>query len=112
LSKNVWRHDKEERGGGVMRFTALIVLKMISIHSTSYCVYQSSRKVPECNSSWLDNAVRVYNYVDVSVAVAVEDGTVAPVIRDAHSKGLADISSSVKSLVVRYLSFIFYFAYF
>ena len=33
------------------------------------------RQVPAVNSSWLESAVRAYDYVDISVAVAVEDGT-------------------------------------
>lgn len=50
------------------------------------------RKVPEVNSSWLDGSVRAYDYVDISVAVAIPDGLITPVIRDAHSKGLSAIS--------------------
>ena len=57
------------------------------------------KKVPEVNSSWMDSVVRAYDYVDVAVAVAVPDGLVTPIVRDAHTKGLSSISSGVKSLV-------------
>jgi pyruvate dehydrogenase E2 component (dihydrolipoamide acetyltransferase) len=50
------------------------------------------KKVPEVNSSWLDNAVRAYDYVDVAVAVSIPDGLVTPIVRDAHAKGLTAIS--------------------
>ena len=58
----------------------------------------ASKKVPDCNSAWMESYVRQFHYVDVSVAMSVEDGTVSPVIRDVHSKGLADISAEVRSL--------------
>lgn len=51
------------------------------------------KKVPEVNSSWLENVIRTYDYVDVSVAVAVPEGLVTPIVRDAHTKGLLGISS-------------------
>ncbi len=54
------------------------------------------KKVPEVNSSWLDGVVRAYDYVDVSVAVAIPDGLITPVIRDAHAKGLVAISRCVR----------------
>lgn len=52
----------------------------------------SLRRVPEMNSSWLDHAIRAYDYVDVAVAVAVPDGLVTPVVKDADTKGLSAIS--------------------
>lgn len=61
------------------------------------------RKVPEVNSSWLEHGIRAYNYVDVSVAVALPDGggLITPVVKDADAKGLAAISASVRGLVDR-----------
>jgi pyruvate dehydrogenase E2 component (dihydrolipoamide acetyltransferase) len=59
------------------------------------------RKVPEVNSSWLEHAIRAYDYVDISVAVAVPDGLVTPVVRDADAKGLVAIGSTVRSLAER-----------
>lgn len=50
------------------------------------------KKVPEVNSSWLDSGVRAYDYVDISVAVAIPDGLVTPIVRDAQNKGLTAIS--------------------
>jgi pyruvate dehydrogenase E2 component (dihydrolipoamide acetyltransferase) len=59
------------------------------------------RRVPEANSSWQDNAIRQYNYVDVSVAVSTDAGLVTPIVKDADTKGLAGISSDVKSLAAK-----------
>ncbi len=58
----------------------------------------ASRRVPEANSSWLPHAVRSYSYVDVAVSTNTEAGIVTPVVRDAHAKGAADISSDLRRL--------------
>ena len=53
------------------------------------------KKVPEVNSSWMGDVIRTYDYVDVSVAVAVPTGLITPIVRDAHAKGLTAISRCV-----------------
>jgi pyruvate dehydrogenase E2 component (dihydrolipoamide acetyltransferase) len=58
-------------------------------------------KVPGANASWTDSALRRYHSADVSVAVAVPDGLVTPVIRNAEGKGLADISREVRDFAAR-----------
>ena len=59
------------------------------------------RKVPAANASWVDGALRQYSSADVSVAVAIEDGLVTPIVRSADGKGLAEISAEVKELAGR-----------
>ena len=59
------------------------------------------RKVPAANASWTDDAIRLYQSADVSVAVAVPDGLITPVIRHADGKGLAEISRAMKDLAGR-----------
>ncbi|KAK6634140.1 hypothetical protein RUM44_004748 [Polyplax serrata] len=56
------------------------------------------KKVPEANSSWRDTFIRQYNTVDVSVAVSTDNGLITPIIFDADTKGLADISTEMKML--------------
>ena len=58
-------------------------------------------KVPAANASWVDGALRQYSSADVSVAVAIEDGLVTPIVRNADAKGLAEISAEVKELAGR-----------
>ena len=58
-------------------------------------------KVPAANASWTDAAVRRYKHVDISVAVALDDGLITPVIRGADGKGLATISREMKDLAAR-----------
>ena len=59
------------------------------------------RKVPAANASWVDGALRQYGSADVSVAVAIDDGLVTPIVRNADGKGLAEISAEVKELAGR-----------
>ena len=59
------------------------------------------RQVPAANATWTDTAIRLYNDVDVSVAVATPNGLITPVVRRADEKGLAKISNEVKDLATR-----------
>jgi pyruvate dehydrogenase E2 component (dihydrolipoamide acetyltransferase) len=56
------------------------------------------KKVPESNSSWSDDGILQYNNVDISVAVAIEDGLVTPIIMNADQKGIIQISEEMKIL--------------
>jgi pyruvate dehydrogenase E2 component (dihydrolipoamide acetyltransferase) len=56
------------------------------------------KRVPAANASWTDSAIRFYQSADVSVAVAVPNGLVTPIIRNADTKGLVQISNEMKAL--------------
>ena len=56
---------------------------------------------PECNAWWQGSSIRVFNRVHMGVAVAVPDGLITPVVRDAHAKGLAQISGEVREMAGR-----------
>ena len=53
------------------------------------------------NSAFAGDAVVEYATVNLSVAIAVEDGLITPVIRNAQKLTLREISSAVKDLAVR-----------
>jgi pyruvate dehydrogenase E2 component (dihydrolipoamide acetyltransferase) len=59
---------------------------------------EALRRVPAVNSSWEGTQVRYFGAAHVSFAVALEDGLITPVIRDAHQKTVFAISTEVKSL--------------
>ncbi|CAM0912499.1 unnamed protein product [Alopecurus aequalis] len=59
------------------------------------------RKVPACNSSWMNDFIRQYHNVNINVAVQTEHGLFVPVVRDADKKGLATIADEVKQLALR-----------
>ena len=62
---------------------------------------QALREVPAANSSWADGAVRLYDAVDIAVAVDTPGGLVTPIIRAADRKGLRVISKELKALGAR-----------
>ena len=59
------------------------------------------RRVPECNASWAGESIHRHHRVHVGVAVAIEDGLVTPVVRDADQKGIGAIAAEVKDLAER-----------
>jgi pyruvate dehydrogenase E2 component (dihydrolipoamide acetyltransferase) len=59
------------------------------------------RRVPKANASYTDEALILYDDVDISVAVAIPDGLITPIIRSADRKGLAAISNEAKALIER-----------
>ncbi|MGB5702870.1 MAG: 2-oxo acid dehydrogenase subunit E2, partial [Polyangiales bacterium] len=59
------------------------------------------RRVPEVNASWMDKEIHYHQVVDISVAVAIDDGLMTPVIRDADRKGVAQIAREVRELAAR-----------
>ena len=56
------------------------------------------KKFPKANCSWNNDFIRYYNSYDISVAVAVEDGLITPIVKNAISKGIEEISIEVKLL--------------
>ncbi len=57
--------------------------------------------VPAVNASFQGDAILHYGEVHLSVAVAVEDGLVTPVIRSAQSKSIRDLAGELKDLAAR-----------
>ena len=54
-----------------------------------------------CNAWWQDDHIRYFNEVHLSVAVAVKDGLITPVVRNAHQKTLRQIAAEVRDLAGR-----------
>jgi pyruvate dehydrogenase E2 component (dihydrolipoamide acetyltransferase) len=59
------------------------------------------RQVPAVNATWTDAAIRRYAQADISVAVAIPDGLITPVVRAAERKTVAEISAEMKDLAER-----------
>lgn len=62
-------------------------------------VAKALKEVPEANSSFDESAVRCYNNIDIAVAVAIDNGLVTPIIRNADQKDIFSISKEMKDLV-------------
>ncbi len=59
------------------------------------------RQSPSVNASFIADQVHYHQVVDVSVAVAIPDGLITPVIRDADQKGVVAIARDVRELAGR-----------
>ena len=59
------------------------------------------RQVPQANSTWADGLVRVYDDVDIAIAVNTEKGLITPIVRGADRKGLGVIARETRALVAR-----------
>ena len=56
---------------------------------------------PDANASYTDKGVAQHKSAHVSVAVAIPGGLITPVVRDAQTKGLAQIAAEMKDLAAR-----------
>jgi pyruvate dehydrogenase E2 component (dihydrolipoamide acetyltransferase) len=59
------------------------------------------RQVPAANASWSDEAILLWDTVDIAVAVALDDGLITPIVKAADRKGLAAIAHETKDLAAR-----------
>ena len=59
------------------------------------------RRVPDCNAMWEGDAIRHFHRVHIGVAVALDEGLVTPVVRDADQKGIGSIAAEVRDLADR-----------
>jgi pyruvate dehydrogenase E2 component (dihydrolipoamide acetyltransferase) len=59
------------------------------------------KKVPAANASWSDDAILRWESVDIAVAVALEDGLITPIVKNADKKGLGIIAAEMKDFAAR-----------
>jgi pyruvate dehydrogenase E2 component (dihydrolipoamide acetyltransferase) len=57
--------------------------------------------VPKANASFAGDTIIQYGSVQLACAVAIDDGLVTPVIRDAQAKSLSQISAEIKDLAAK-----------
>lgn len=58
-------------------------------------------KVPDANVSFAGTALLKHRHADIGIAVALDGGLITPIIRQAETKGLAEISAEAKTLAER-----------
>jgi pyruvate dehydrogenase E2 component (dihydrolipoamide acetyltransferase) len=59
------------------------------------------QRVPEANVSWTDGGMLKHKHSDIGVAVAMPNGLITPIIRNAEMKSLSAISNEMKELASR-----------
>ena len=62
---------------------------------------QAHTAVPAMNVVWTQDAIRTFDTVDISVAVASERGLVTPVVRNAGQRSISAIAAGTKDLATR-----------
>ena len=80
--------EKLQEQGVKLTYTDLIV-KIIA---------NALREHPRLNATLTDEGIHMLGDINIGVAVALEDGLVVPVIRNADKVGLASISEQIKNL--------------
>ncbi len=58
-------------------------------------------KHPRLNASWSQDGIQLHDYVHMGIAIAVNDGVVAAVIRNAHAASLTEIATQRGELAER-----------
>ncbi|WP_341662418.1 dihydrolipoamide acetyltransferase family protein [Blattabacterium cuenoti] len=64
-------------------------------------VAQSLKKHPDMNVSWNDENIIMHSKIHIGVAVAIKDGLIVPVIKNADQKSLLEISKEIKEKASR-----------
>lgn len=59
------------------------------------------QRVPDANVTWTEEAMLHHKVSDISVAVSIPTGLITPIIRNAHSKSVSQISADMKDLAAR-----------
>jgi pyruvate dehydrogenase E2 component (dihydrolipoamide acetyltransferase) len=67
------------------------------VKATAYAL----RQYPVINSSFHGDFIRENANIDICVAVAIPDGLITPILKNADQKGLGAISQEVKALVAK-----------
>lgn len=58
-------------------------------------------QVPAANASWSEEGIKMYKQADISVAVAIDEGLITPIVRNANGKGLRTISEEMTELAAK-----------
>ena len=79
---------RAEKNGAKITFND-IVIKIVS---------QVLKEFPMVNANFLKDRIRVHRAINIGVAVAVDDGLIVPVLRNADQKSISQISREVMEL--------------
>lgn len=81
-------------------------LKKDEIHLTylpfiTLATVHALKKQPILNASWTDEGILQKNYINIGIAVSLEDGLIVPVIKDADKKDLFQLSREIQDIAQR-----------
>jgi len=64
-------------------------------------VCDAIKEFPYLNSSWTDDGIVLKRYINMGIAVAIPDGLIVPVVRDADRLGFTDLAQTINDLADR-----------
>jgi pyruvate dehydrogenase E2 component (dihydrolipoamide acetyltransferase) len=64
-------------------------------------VAMAAQRVPQVNASFTGSEIIEYPNVDIAVAVAIDDGLITPILRQAEKLSIREISRQIKDLAER-----------
>ena len=64
-------------------------------------VVEALRENPTLNARWSDQGVVLKKRVHIGIAVAVANGLVVPVVRDADQKSIAGLALAIREIVLK-----------
>ena len=64
-------------------------------------VCSALQEFPFLNSTWTDEGIVLKHYINMGVAVAIPEGLIVPVIRDADKLGFTDLARALNDIVER-----------
>lgn len=76
---------------------AKISLNDLIVKAVAFAHHQ----VPEMNVVWYDDYVRRYESIDIGIAVATDEGLLAPVLRDVHHLSVSTVAEMCHSFAER-----------
>ena len=85
----------------------LALLKELQAQNINDCIVRACalalKEFPEINSGFnsVDNTIIRFSTIDISIAVAIPDGVITPIIRCADRKNVGMISAEIKALAAR-----------
>jgi pyruvate dehydrogenase E2 component (dihydrolipoamide acetyltransferase) len=59
------------------------------------------QRVPDANVSWTEGGMLKHKHSDIGVAVAMPNGLITPIVRNAETKSLSAISNEMRELAAR-----------
>ena len=88
-----FRAQASQRHGADVKITVTDLLTRACAAALTAC--------PEINVSWDETRILRHRHVNIGIAVAIDDGLVVPVIRDADRKTLTEIAREARDLTTR-----------
>ena len=81
-------------------------MKREGIHLTylpfiTQATVRALKEHPILNASWTDEGIVQKNYINIGIAVSLEDGLIVPVIKGADKKDLLQLSKDIQDIAAR-----------